>query len=88
MILDSVEGSTTENDIDAIPAAPISYPLRHQLKPSRHYSSIQSKKRRLLKLLRHFHLDFSKFDSTCLLQNGNGIPAPSVQNAQIIKYIR
>ena len=54
--------------------------LRHQ--------NGQRRNLRLLKFLRHFRLDFSKFDSTCMKRAGRGLPAPPVTNAHVLRYTR
>lgn len=51
-------------------------------------NSRNSKNLRLIKFLRHFRLDFSKFDTTCLRRSGRGLPAPQVVNGHVLKYSR
>lgn len=58
------------------------YSLESILDPRDH------KKKRLLKFLRQFRLDFSKFDTTCLKREGRGLASPPVSHARITKYTR
>ncbi|CAG7721937.1 unnamed protein product [Allacma fusca] len=96
----SEESTTAENEIPIFPSTALttSRPkLRHNkagIRTSSHESfglsssNEESKNSRLLKFLRHFRLDFSKFDSSCMKRGGRSVPAPHVGNAHIIKYTR
>lgn len=70
--------TTNNNNIDITN----SYGFETHLDPRDH------KKKRLLKFLRHFRLDFTKFDTTCLKREGRGLAAPPVSHARITKYTR
>lgn len=73
-------GIITENEISTFPSTEVTsvhWPVMRDLK-----------KKRILKFLRNFRLDFSKFDTTCIKREGRGLPAPAVSHARVVKYSR
>ncbi len=84
-------GGTTENEIPVFPSTTVlsTFSRHHNRPPSpSHVLKGDLKKKRILKFLRNFRLDFSKFDTTCIKREGRGLQAPSVSHARVVKYTR
>jgi hypothetical protein len=76
-------GGTTANEIPVFPSTTDVSTARHRI-----HLMEDLKKKRILKFLRNFRLDFSKFDTTCIKREGRGLQVPHISNARVIKYTR
>ncbi|XP_035701322.1 uncharacterized protein LOC118433481 [Folsomia candida] len=81
-------GGTTANEIPIFPSSTVMSTSRHRDHDDDTTTTTNLKKKRILKFLRNFRLDFSKFDTTCVKREGRGLTAPAVSHARVVKYTR